>query len=143
MPSLTHFGLDGLAEAFANIYQIPENVQIAMLNAEAEVASRAMKTTGEAYGVRDDESTVHILDVMVKSKPNKGSDGVYLYITFKGTRTDEKHDHVRNAEIAFVNEYGRPGQAARPFVRDSLEKAEGNIYAAAENVYNEWIDKTF
>lgn len=58
-------------------------------------------------------------------KPKRAADGVSCQINFDGT-----HAHGnprRNAEVAFVNEYGARGRPARPFIRNAIENNEDAI----------------
>lgn len=46
---------------------------------------------------------------------------------------------VRNAEIAFINEYGTRKQAPRPFIQRANEKAGQAACQAQAAVYDRWL----
>ena len=63
-------------------------------------------------------------------------------ISFTGTRR-RGNTTTRNAEIAFVNEYGKKGQPARPFIGTAMSRNEEAITAPAEKVIGDWIEEEF
>ena len=86
-----------------------------------------------------DSGGKHLVDTIKVNKPKLSEDGGTISVTFSGTRKDKKHKTpVRNAEIAFINEYGKKGQAARPFVRTANTRAEERIQKAGQAVWDEW-----
>ena len=142
MATLEIQGFEDLESAFKRISDIPWEVTEEALGQMATVAAGKIKATGESMGVRDPESNVHILDKIKLAKAKKTMTGGELAITFSGTRTRRKIE-TRNAEIAFVNEYGKRGQKARPFVGIAMSENEDKIMAAAETVIGEWIEQNF
>jgi len=137
--------IDEFSKAFDIDTDCPMEIREMMLKAMANVAVEKEKEQGEAMGVRDDESTEHILDHFKINKPKiefmKGS----ITITFTGNRVDKKHSQkakTRNAEIAFINEFGKKGQPARPFMKIALEKYGDEINEAAARIWQAWTDKT-
>ena len=142
MATLEIYGLEGLEDAIRSIADIPWEVKDDALGAMAEVAAEKIRSTGESMGVRDPESNTHILDHIARSKPKPTDSGGYADITFRGTRT-RNGITTRNAEIAFVNEYGKTGQQARPFIATALAQFEDQIQDAAEEVIGGWIEKEF
>lgn len=142
MATLEIYGMDDLDAAFNRIGNIPETVTTRALNEMADIAAAAIRRSGEAMGVRDPESEVHILDKIVKRKPKLTHDGGYQDISFSGTRTRGK-TKTRNAEIAFINEYGKRGQPARPFIGQAMTVNEEKIAAAGGDVLGDWIETEF
>lgn len=142
MATLEIYGMDDLDAAFNRIGNIPETVTTRALNEMADIAAAAIRRSGEAMGVRDPESEVHILDKIVKRKPKLTLDGGYQDISFSGTRTRGK-TKTRNAEIAFINEYGKRGQQPRPFIGQAMTVNEEKIAAAGGDVLGDWIETEF
>lgn len=65
-----------------------------------------------------------------------------IALTFKGVRKDKYHKKgTRNAEIAFVNEYGARGIPARPFIKQGIEKKEKEAFDRAEAVFDKWLNQ--
>ena len=142
MASLELQGFDSLEDAFKRIADIPFDVTAEALNGMAEVAAAKIKAQGESMGVRDPESTEHILDKIKRGKAKQTKEGGSESISFSGTRLRGK-TRTRNAEIAFVNEYGKRGQAARPFIGLAMTQNAEAIQKPAEKVIGDWIERTF
>ena len=143
MASLEVYGFEDLADALHRISDIPDSVIEDSLDAMAEVAADKIRAEGQSVGVRDETSGTHILDSLSRSSKAKLSDwGGYKMITFKGKRR-RGNTETRNAEIAFVNEYGRRGQAARPFMGTAMSKNEDAITAPAEQIVGDWIENEY
>lgn len=143
MASFELYGFDSLEDALRRIADIPDSVITDSLDEMAEVATEKIRAEGEAMGVRDPESGEHILDkVSPSGKAKRTSEGGYKMITFKGNRR-RGNTETRNAEIAFVNEYGKKGQRARPFIGTAMNKNEDAITAPAEAIIGDWIEKEF
>lgn len=135
-------GSDKLTEAFARIQDIPFSVTAEALDAMADVAVREIQDTGETMGVRDENSDVHILDHIVTKKAKKTDDGGRKKISFDGTRR-RGNTETRNAEIAFVNEYGKRGQPARPFMQTALGQNAELISEPGEKIIGDWIENEY
>lgn len=142
MPRLDLSGFDELTAAFDKISKVPDEVQMKALTAMEEVAASKIKASGEAYGVRDPESPVHVLDSIKVNKPKKTDSGGYADVTFSGTRTRNGKQY-RQAEIAFINEYGKTNQQARPFVGEAMNKNADAIAEAGAKVLFDWTEKNF
>ena len=142
MANLTFTGSSELNDAFTRISEIPWPVTEQALDGMAKVAAAEIKSTGEYMGVRDENSDVHILDHIVTKKAKKTDDGGREKISFDGTR--RRHNtSTRNAEIAFIQEYGKRGQDARPFMKTALEKNEALISEPAMKIVGEWIENEY
>lgn len=133
-------GFADLGDAFKRISDIPNSVTEDALKAMASVAAAKIRATGETMGVRDPESGEHILDKIKVSKSKLTPNGGYADVNFPGSRTRNGRK-TRNAEIAFVNEYGKRGQPARPFIGTAMARSERQITAAGEEVVADWIEK--
>ena len=142
MATLELLGFESLDDAFRRTADIPDSVTTEALDAMADVAVKKIRASGEAMGVRDPESDVHILDKIQPTKARLSDSGGYVDITFSGSRTRGR-TRTRNAEIAFVNEYGKRGQPARPFIGKAMTQGEGQISAPGEKIVGDWIEKEF
>ena len=142
MASFELYGFEDLQDAISRIADIPWEVKTEALDAMAGVAAEKIRSTGESMGVRDPESNTHILDHIVRTKPKQTDSGGYADITFRGTRT-RNGITTRNAEIAFVNEYGKRGQRARPFVGQAMTQNENAIQEAGAKIIGDWIENEF
>lgn len=142
MATLELEGFDELNKALQRVGNIPASVTVKALDAMAQVAAAKIKASGESMGVRDPESTVHVLDVIKPTKAKKTQSGGYEDITFAGTR-QRSGKRVRNAEIAFVNEYGTRHQRARPFIGQAMTQNEAAIAAPGAEIIGDWIENEF
>lgn len=142
MPRLDLDGFNELIDSLDRISDIPESVLFKALNEMGEIAAAKVKDSGEAMGVRDPESNVHVLDNIKVNKPKKTSMGAYVDVTFKGNRT-RNGKQTRNAAIAFINEYGKRSQQARPFVDEAINKGADAIAGAGGEVILDWMEKEF
>ena len=142
MAQISLDGFDEIDRMFKELGEIPFEVTAKALDAMAEVAEDQVRKTGETMGVRDPESRVHILDKVTHTKPRESDSGGYSDVTFSGTRTRGR-TRTRNAEIAFINEYGKRGQPARPFIGTARNRGADRIQDQAEKVIGDWIEKEF
>ena len=142
MASFSVSGIDELNAAFGRISDIPWSVTEEALNGMAAVAAVKVKEQGESMGVRDPESDVHILDTIEPVKAKKDDDGGHQDITFAGKRT--RHGkQTRNAEIAFINEFGKDGQPARQFIGTGMARNEEAIVDPGAKILGDWIENEF
>lgn len=136
MATLGTSGLDELRLSMKEIEEIPDDVMDKMLNTQADIVLEAQKREGISQGVRDTGLT---LESLRKGKPKRAKGGVKaIRITFHGS-VRRGNKSVRFAEIAFVNNYGKKNQKARPFVSDANEKCARQSTEAAANIYYAWL----
>lgn len=132
MAKLSCHGLDDLELDMKAIAELPLEVQDEMLNAMADVTVEGQKRKAKAYGVEKTGLTIKSIK-KGKVKTRKGQR--VIYVTPTGTRKRGKR-RVRNAEIAYVNEFGTRVHKARPFVRDGNEATAKASTEAGLNVYD-------
>lgn len=142
MAQLSFSGLDELMLSMQEVVEIPPEVQDEMLNAGADVVVRAQKKAAADLGVNDTELTI---DSIKKTKVKLKDGKRVIYVYPQGTRirgVDEKGKpiRVRNAEIAFVNEYGTRRKSGRPFALQGNESSAEETTQAQAAVYNRWLE---
>lgn len=135
-------GLSAVDAMFQKLGDVPWAVTRQALDQMAEAGENAVRRTGQSMGVRDPESRVHILDKVTHTKPKQTDGGGYCEVTFSGSRR-RGNTTTRNAEIAFINEYGKEGQTARPFIRQAGEQYGDQISDPGEKVIGDWMVETF
>lgn len=134
-------GIDGLILSLEDVARMPMEVQDEMLNAGADVLVPIQRAKVKQYGIydMDNRETRHVADSISKGRPkSRKGGGRVIYITAKGSRKRGKKT-TRNAEILFVNEFGRRNQKARPAVRDSTEAAADSVTAAEARVWDQFL----
>lgn len=142
MASFNVSGMDELQAAFGRIENIPWEVTEKALGKMADVAAAKVKAQGENMGVRDAESAEHILDRIKPAKAKQDDSGGHQDITFSGSRM-RNGIRTRNAEIAFVQEYGKRGQQARPFIGTAMASNDETIAESGAEVIGDWIENEF
>ena len=139
MAEIGFSGMDDLLFSMEELAKIPEEVQDAMLNAQADVVVQAQKRSARTYGV---EETGEMIRSIKKGRVKRGKGGErVIYVTPTGTRK-RGNTTTRNAEIAFTNEYGTRDQPARPFIRDANETSAKETTEAGAEVFYNWQEKS-
>lgn len=142
---MADFKVYGMEELQAELRAcaISEEEKTEILTAMGSIAAEDQKKAALEMGVYDeDNGGRHLVDTIGLTKPKLTDDGGSISVTFKGSRVDARHKkRTRNAEIAFVANYGRRGQPARPFVRTANERSAERIEAAGQAVHDKWTQK--
>ena len=131
-------GLDDLMLSLQEIAAIPEEVQDEMLRAGADVVAQAQREKVKAYGIYDGRSPRHVADTIKPGRVKLKKGQRVIYVTPTGSRRRGK-SVTRNAEILFVNEYGKRGQKARPAIRDANEACAEQMVSAQMAVYDKHL----
>lgn len=136
--TVAEFGVDGLDElmqALARAAGLPVEAQDQILNAQADVVADAMKQ--EAMRLAD---TGALARSIRKKRPSTRKGVRQLSITFSGSRK-RGGTTTRNAEIAFVNEFGAPKKKlpAKQWIRSALEKSESRTTEAGAAALDEYL----
>lgn len=142
MARISSVGFDRMDAWFQKIGTIPWPVMWGAIDDMAIVAEKAVRATGKAMGVRDPKSRVHILNKVTHTIPKVTASGAFSDVTFSGNRK-RGNTRTRNAEIAFINEYGKAGQQPRPFIRTAVAQYGDQIAAAGEKALGDWMEETF
>lgn len=131
-------GLDALTTDLADLAKLPDSVVDGMLNAEADVLVAEQRKTAEQMLRGRGYETGATARSIKKGKIKKSGNDRTLYITPTGTNARG----VRNAEVAFLNEYGVKSKniPARPFIRTANEQAGDRAVEASEKVLNAYLD---
>lgn len=136
MGKMSVSGIDALTRDLADLAKLPDSVLSAMLEAEADVIVPAQQKAaremlgGKGYGTGATAASIK------KGKTKRERDGMTITVAPQGTNKRG----TRNAEVAFINEYGKKGQPARPFIRTANERAEKEAVEAGEKVYHAYLD---
>lgn len=126
-------GLDALSEDLAALAALPDSVIDQVLNAEADIVAEEQRKTARQMGVYQTGTTAGSIK---KGKPKKTAEGRAIFVTPTGT--NRRGD--RNAEVAFINEYGKKGQPARPFIRTATERAGDRAVEQGQKILDAYLD---
>jgi HK97 gp10 family phage protein len=132
MARFNQFGIEDLIGSFENLANIPDGVLDEMLNAGADVIAEKQKAVGQRMGVHKTGVTLDSIKKAKKTGESKG--GRYIDVYPDGMNEDGN----RNAEVAFINEFGKRGQDARPFMETANEESAGETTEAAAKILHEW-----
>lgn len=140
-------GIDEVVTSLTELSELPDEVIDAMLNARADVVVKAQRAEARKLGTeyRNKGQKKNYATGMTANSIRKGKvkvkDGQrVLYITPTGSRRRGK-TKTRNAEIAFLNEYGTRTINARNFIRIANERAADAATAAEFEVYSRYLEK--
>lgn len=138
MASIEFDDLTGLMLDMEQLANMPDSVISEMLDAQADILIEAQKNKAREYGVID---TGEMVDSITKGKRKKLKSGQEISVYPQGSRTRGRYKKstTSNTEIAFVNEYGKRGQKARPFIRDANAESEPKMEKAAFTIYDNYL----
>lgn len=133
MASFSVNGLDEYAFGFEELANIPDSVIEEMLKAEGEIIKKGQEHTASTmlqgpYYAGGVAGSIKVGDM------KRGGSGRVVYVSFDGTQ----HGN-RVAEIAFINEFGKKNQPARPFISEANETNAGSAVDAAADVYDKYL----
>lgn len=121
---------------FVEVATLPNSVIADMLKAEAGVIVEAQKATAKSMGVVDTGLMVDSIRAGSIKKTRTGGKAIHVYP--QGSRTRDGIT-TSNAEIAFINEFGKHGQPARPFIKAANERYADEAVDAAFKVYDSYL----
>lgn len=152
MANISFGGLDEVRLSMQEIAELPDEVIDEMLNAAADVTVAAQQREAAKLGKlgghrnanqrRDWSTGTTVLAIKKgKVKIDKKTGSRVMYITPSGTRRrgSKKIYTTRNAEIAFLNEYGTRTIAARGWMRKANESSAAEATAAQMAVYDRFL----
>lgn len=133
-------GLDGLMKDLRSFEAMPDYVKDNILNAQADALIPEIQERGRAYGVED---TGEMLRKIKKSKIRENRYCRYITVAPRGTRTRKtkngKVQRIKNAEIAFYQNFGTRKQKALPFWTDTVEISAQTVFKAGEEVFEQYL----
>lgn len=135
MGNISVSGLDDLIGDLDELASLPDSVTDQMLNAEADVIEAAQRA--EAARMWQGPYYTGTTAASIKKGKVKKT-GLDKSITVSPQGTNKRG--TRNAEVAFVNEFGKRGQPARPAIKTANERKEKEAVEAGEKVYHAYLD---
>lgn len=136
-------GIDALLRDLMGVAVLPDSVAAEMLEAEAKVVVKSQQDSARKAGLVD---TGKMIESIRPGKTVKASDGTYLDVYPQGTHhtyrsRDSGKKAVRNAEVAYVHEFGAPqrGIKATEFISKANAAAADEATAAAAEVLDKFL----
>ena len=140
MAKVEFSGIDQLELSFAEVAKLPDEVVDAMLDARADVVVAAQRESAQKMLVGP-YVTGETARSIKKNKPKLRDGHRVVYVTPTGSRKRGRAKAVRNAEIAYENEYGKKGVPARNFIRTANELCADAATAAEFEVYSRYLEE--
>ena len=140
MATLSVNGFDDLTISLEALIEGGEDLAQDMLEAEADIVEAKQKSVGRTMGVYDESSgsSIHVVNKVTHGKMQNKDDEYRMFVYPQGSRT-RANTTSTNSEIGFINEYGKTGQAARPWITTANSQCEEQALDAAEDVYNKYL----
>ena len=126
-------GLEDFTKSLDGLAELPDEVVDKMLDAQGDIVVAAQKRTASTM-LRGPYYQGGVAEAVSKGRFHKTRDGKWLEVVFKGTQHGEPL-----ARIAYINEYGKVNQPARPFITTAIEQCAGDAAKKAETVYNDYL----
>lgn len=127
-------GFGDIEELLNKMGELPDEITDEMLNAGADIVVRAQKDSAGRM-LQGPYYKGAVRDSIKKKAPKKTNDGKEIAIEFVGTQHGEPL-----SRIAYVNEYGKKSQKARPFIKTANESCAEEVIAMEEKILNDWLD---
>lgn len=118
-------GVEGLARDLQAVGRIPDAFKKELVDAEAKVVEEGIVYNAGTM-LQGPYYEAGIAHSVTRRKPKITKNGAEAMIVFAGTQ----HGN-RLGEIAFVNEYGKKNQAARPFIKNAIRDSADRAADAA------------
>ena len=136
MAKLKVVGFEGIETSFEKLAPIPNDVTSDMLKAMGKVVEDEIRKSAAQHSIPSGP----MIASLYSKDPTIQSDGGKIVTTFKGSRHRGNTD-TREAEIAFLQNYGTSHQKSRQFITDVRERNDPAIGQAGEKVLNAYLDK--
>lgn len=133
-------GIDELMLSMQEVAALPDEVVDAMLDARADVVVEAQRESAKKM-LTGPYATGTTARSIKKGKPKLRDGHRVVYVTPTGSRKRGRAKAVRNAEIAYENEYGKKGVPARNFIRTANESCADAAVAAEYEVYSRYLEE--
>ena len=139
------FSVEGTTELktiLDDLVNIPDSLVENILTSMGTVAMESQKSMGRAMNVYDPEwEGTHVLDSFKLTKVKRKDKTASCFITFKGQRK-RGDETTRNAEIAFLNEFGVPKRNIQPlqWIGKANVMNEEKIIDTGLKVWDDYLD---
>ena len=134
MARLDLSGMDYMDAWLEHVSEVPRDVKADMLNAMADKVVQSQKEEARAL-LTGPFNQGAVAASITKNKPLVDGTMPQIKVTFEG----EQHGN-RLGEIAFVNEYGKVNQPARPFIMIANAKSETEVVAEAAKIFLKFME---
>lgn len=127
-------GCKELADAMKRVGKLPKATLKKMVSEEAKPVKKEIKSKAKSM-LQGPYYKGDVARHVYKGRPQvSAKNGARNPITFKGMA----HGN-RIAEIAFINEYGKKSQPARPFIKEAFKASADPAAEAAMDVLKEYM----
>lgn len=134
MANLMLSGMEGFEAWLDHVSEIPDAVQEDILNSMSDIYAQAQQRTAQSM-LQGPYNQGAVAAAVTKKKAVIGPTMASQQITFEGTQHG-----TRIAEIAFINEYGKTNQPARPFILTANEQVGDTATAAGAAIFQKFME---
>lgn len=133
-------GLSELAADF-DLDLLSDEITDEMLKAEAAVVLKAQRETARTMLAGDYSAGALAESMDIGRIAHTPTGGKRVDIIFVGRRAGRigAPEYTSNATIAYINEFGKTNQPARPFIAAAIEKSADEAVAAAAKIYDRYL----
>ena len=132
MARFSYNGVDGLADALKKIENPDDGCQRVLKSMGEVVKDKIVEIGKRKMGA------AKFLDAIWLKNPKKEGQSWSAIITFRGIQHAK---NARNAEIAFINEFGLEshGNKANGYFSEGIEKSESEAVEAGQLAFDYWL----
>lgn len=128
-------GIDYLERVTEALMTLPDSVLNEMLEAGADILVKAQTDMARSMLVGE-FTTGTTASSITSGKKKKSGLGMSIEVYPQGTGANGRP----STEIAFINNYGKKGQPARPFITDANNQSQDKATEAAADVFFKYLD---
>ena len=134
MAGLDLSGMSDFDDWIDHVAEVPEEIKAEMLTAMADEVAKQQKEEARAL-LTGPYNKGAVAASVKRGEPNTRGTNPQIKVTFEGYQ----HGN-RLGEIAFVNEYGKTNQPARPFVMIANAKVEPSAVEKAAEIFHKFME---
>lgn len=139
MPEFLINGLSELRLSNEQYADMTDEMTDEILNVQADIVTAAQRRTASSM-LRGRRYRGVIAASLGKDEVKPYKDGKIIIVQFKGNVVDYDHPNgERIAAIAYINEYGKTNQPARPFISTANEECAAEAIEASYEVIDKYI----
>ena len=127
--------IEALMDDLRQLGEDTEEMALEIVTEQQDILYEAQQKTAESM-LQGPDYAGGVKEGMTKKTPFSTGNGAEAHITFEGMQHGS-----RIGEIAFINEYGKTNQPARPFIQMAIEQENGNLGKAADKIVDKYLKK--
>lgn len=127
--------IEALMDDLQQLGEETEEMALEIVTEQQDILYEAQQKTAESM-LQGPYYAGGVKEGMTKKTPFSTGNGAEAHITFEGMQHGS-----RIGEIAFINEYGKTNQPARPFIQMAIELEDGNLGKVADKIVDKYLKR--